>query len=161
MHCLRAHLLCFSPDFALTEVVSYSGNRSIISSNLLAKCLPCILSAIQSSLGLASDCSRVRFHMSVELKEMLGYKSVAVFEKTQQHQRKFQDNGFNFWWNVTLYPSWNRQLAIWPRFGFGRSINGVLISTCHVFTAKLSTRTTWLACVMQVKLTTARFQPFF
>lgn len=45
--------LTLHSDFALTEVVCSSGNGSITSSDLLAKCLPCILSAIQSNLGLA------------------------------------------------------------------------------------------------------------
>lgn len=58
-------------DFALTKVSCSSGNGSIISSNLLAKCLPCNLSAIQSSLGLASACCRVKFHMSMMLRELL------------------------------------------------------------------------------------------
>lgn len=46
--------LSLSLDFALTKVICSSGNRSIMTSDLLAECLPCILSAIQSSLGLAS-----------------------------------------------------------------------------------------------------------
>lgn len=47
-----------------------------MSSNLLAKCLPCIHSAIQYSLRLASAFGnvlayRIRFHMSMVLREIL------------------------------------------------------------------------------------------
>lgn len=65
------HSLSLYLDFALTKVICSSGNGSIMSSNLLAKCLPCILSAIQSSLGLASAYCRVKFHISTVLRGLL------------------------------------------------------------------------------------------
>lgn len=53
-----------------------------MSSDLLAKCLPCILCAIQSSLGLASAYWRVKFHMFMELR--------GILKKEKNQQEKCQ-----------------------------------------------------------------------
>lgn len=60
-------LLRFSADFALTEVICSSGNGSIMSSDSLLKCLPWIIRAIQSNLGITFACWRLKFHIFMVL----------------------------------------------------------------------------------------------
>lgn len=59
--------LRFSADFALTEVICSSGNGSIMSSDSLLKCLPWIIRAIQSNLGITFACWRLKFHIFMVL----------------------------------------------------------------------------------------------
>lgn len=87
-------------DFALTEVICSSGNGSIMSSDLLAKCLPCILSAIQSSLGLASAYWRVKFHMDMVLRGILRNTLPAREMPNHYRWRNTNRNTDNACWRV-------------------------------------------------------------
>lgn len=79
---------CLYLDFTLTKVICNSGNGSIMSSDLLAKCLPCILCAIQSSLGLASAYWRVKFHMFMELRGILEKKKKTHTQSASKRNAK-------------------------------------------------------------------------
>lgn len=59
--------LSLCSDFALTKVIWSSGNGSIMSSDLLVKCLPWILRAIQSNLGLTFANWRLKLHIFMVL----------------------------------------------------------------------------------------------